>query len=137
MNKQALLIRRFNYDIIGKNFDDINLPSKYEYQDDDTLVKQIVDFFKNGSDLIYPAKSFFVGIVYAKCMEVTYNEDFYKMLDDPTLLFDDKYFIRYKDAQDIYDQVIEQIDLDHILELPSTQKTVEYFQKEFTIGGMI
>lgn len=135
MNEQAILIRRFNYDRF--KFDDVNLPHTYEYQDDATIVKQVVEFFNTESKLIYPAKAFFVAIVYAKCMEITYNEDFYRMLDDPTLLFDDKYFIRYSDAKDIYDAIIEQIDLDHILELPSTQKTINYFNQEFTIGGMI
>lgn len=135
MNKKAILIRKFNYATI--KFNDVNLPSKYEYQNDELLVEQILKFFKEGSELIYPAKSFFVGIIYAKCMEITYNEDFYKMLDDPTLLFDDKYFIRYSDAQDIYDEVISKLDMDNLLKLPSTLKTVNYFKEEFTIGGVI
>lgn len=133
MKEEAVIIRKFNYDLI--KFNDVNLPSKYEYSTDEELVEQVIDFFKNGSKLIYPAKSFFVGIVYAKCMEVTFKDDFYKNLNDPTLLFDDKYFIRYSDAKDIYDSIIAELDMDNVLNLPSTQKTVEYFKQEFTIGG--
>lgn len=112
-------------------WDDVNLPHTENYVD---IVDQIVNFFNTESQLIYPAKAYFVAIVYAKCMEKYFFEDFYKMLDDPELLSDDKYFVTYENDKNTYDSVLVLLKKD-ILSYPSTQKTENYFKKEFLIGA--
>lgn len=112
-------------------WDDKNL----EYTIDTKDVKsQVVDFFKHGSKLVYPAKSYFVAIVYAKCMEKYFNQDFYVNLDDFELLVDDKYFVTYSNDQKLYDEILEEIG--DIWQYESINKTVEYFKKEYMVDEM-
>lgn len=109
-------------------WDDINLPYIFDYNNIDV---QVIDFFKNGSKLIYPAKSYFVAIIYAKCLEKYFQEDFYESLNDTELLSDDCYFSIYSQNKDIYDNIIENIG--DIWQYDSIMKTVTYFKKEFLI----
>lgn len=110
-------------------WDDKNLPHTYNYNN---ITEQIIKFFKYGSELIYPAKSYFVAIVYAKCLEKYFDIDFYESLNDKELLPDDCYFTIYNDSKDIYDNVIENIG--DIWQYKSINKTVNYFKKEFLIN---
>ena len=59
--------RKLSYLI--NTFDDIDLDYIYIKQSKEDLVKLIIKFFNTESLLIYPAKSYFVAIVYAKCIE--------------------------------------------------------------------
>ena len=112
-------------------WDDKNL----EYTVDTKDVKsQVVDFFKNGSKLVYPAKSYFVAIIYAKCMEKYFNQDFYVNLDDFELLVDDKYFVTYSNDQKLYDEILEEIG--DVWQYESINKTVEDFKKEYMVDEM-
>lgn len=115
------------------DFDDIDLDYKEEYIDDEHLIETIVNFFETESQLIYPAKSYFVAIVYAKMLEAYFDIPFYEALNTEDLLIDDVYFRRYKDHQCIYDKVLKAIP-ENFLELPSTEKTRKYFLQEFLIG---
>jgi hypothetical protein len=118
--------RKLSYLI--NEFDDIDLPHRHIDITDQELVKMIVHFFKTESLLIYPAKSYFVAIVYAYCLEKYFNENFYSVLDDPELLIDDMYFIPYSRHKYIYNRVLEQIG--DIGQYDSINKTVEYFKQE-------
>lgn len=115
------------------DFDDIDLDYKEEYIDDEHLVETIVNFFETESQLIYPAKSYFVAIVYAKMLERYFDIPFYEALNTEDLLIDDGYFRRYKDNPYIYDEVLKMVP-EEFLELPSTEKTRKYFLQEFLIG---
>lgn len=64
------------------------------YFNNDNVEDQVVDFFLTESELIYPAKSYFVAIVYAKCLEKYFGGSFFEYLNDPELLPDDTY-LRY------------------------------------------
>lgn len=110
-------------------WDDINLPYTINLNNID---KQVIDFFENGSELIYPAKSFFVAIIYAKCLEKYFNINFYDSLNDMDLLPDDKFFIPYYQDKPTYDKIIENIG--NIWQYDSINKTVDYFRKEFLIN---
>ena len=66
-------------------------------------------------------------------METYFGVDFYSALDDNQLLINDKYFTVYSQNKQLYDEVIEQIGKDDILNYRSTSKTVEYFKKEFLV----
>ena len=109
-------------------WDDVNLP---HIIDNKNIIDQVINFFKTESELIYPAKSYFVAIVYAKCMEKYFNVPFYEALDDKELLFDDFYFKPYSESKEVYDKIIENIG--DIWYYRSIDKTVDYFKKEFLI----
>lgn len=115
------------------DFDDINLDFKEKYIDDEHLVETIVEFFQTKSELIYPAKSYFVAIVYAKMMEKYFDVPFYEALNTEDLLIDDRFFKKYDDSMYVYDKVLEEIP-ENFLELASTEKTRKYFLQEFLIG---
>ena len=112
--------------------DDIGLDYIYIKQSKEDLVKLIIKFFNTESLLIYPAKSYFVAIVYAKCIEKYFHINFYDALNDKELLPDDKYFKTYKESKDIYDKVLESID--NIYKYDCIDKTVKYFKQEYLIN---
>ena len=113
-------------------FDDIGLDYIYIKQSKEDLIKLIIKFFNTESLLIYPAKSYFVAIVYAKCIEKYFHINFYDALNDEELLPDDKYFKTYDESKDIYDKVLESID--NIYKYDSIDKTVKYFKQEYLIN---
>lgn len=115
------------------NFDDYYLSYAEIKMNNKQLVDTVVDFFNNGSKLIYPAKAYFVAIVYAKMLEKHFNIPFYEGLSQDDLLIEDKWFIPYKKSQDTYDAIIKQIP-ENFLTLKSTEKTRQYFSEEFLIG---
>ena len=115
------------------DFDDYHLPYTEIKMNNKQLVDTVVDFFNNESKLIYPAKTYFVAIVYAKMLEKYFNIPFYEGLSQDDLLIEDKWFIPYKKSQDTYDAIIKQIPED-FLTLKSTRKTRQYFSEEFLIG---
>lgn len=112
-------------------FDDIDLDYIYIKQSKEDLVKLIIKFFNTESLLIYPAKSYFVAIVYAKCIEKYFHINFYDALNDNELLPDDKYFKTYNESKDIYDKVLESIG--DIYQYDSIDKTIKYFKQEYLI----
>ena len=112
-------------------FDDIDLDYIYIKQSKEDLVKLIIKFFNTESLLIYPAKSYFVAIVYAKCIEKYFHINFHDALNDEELLPDDKYFKTYNESKDIYDKVLESIG--DIYQYDSIDKTVKYFKQEYLI----
>lgn len=109
-------------------WDDVNLPYIFN---NDNVEDQVVDFFLTESELIYPAKSYFVAIVYAKCLEKYFGGSFFEYLNDPELLPDDTYFKIYSQDKSTYDNIINRIG--DIWQYPSICKTVNYFKKEFLI----
>ena len=113
-------------------FDDIGLDYIYIKQSKEDLIKLIIKFFNTKSLLRYPAKSYFVAIVYAKCIEKYFHINFYDALNDKELLPDDKYFKTYNESKDIYDKVLESID--NIYKYDSIDKTVKYFKQEYLIN---
>lgn len=112
-------------------FDDVDLPCTYVDCSDDELIELIILFFKTESSLIYPAKSYFVAIVYAYCLHKYFNEDFYRVLDDKNLLPDDIYFVPYSSNRFVYDKVLKQIG--DIIKYNSIEKTVKYFKQEMLL----
>ena len=124
--------RKLSY--LYNDFDDINLPYTVRaYNSDEALVKEIVSFFINGSELIYPAKSYFVALVYAKLLEKYFGVDFYTALEDKELLPDDIFFVTYNNSREIYDSVLKIIG--NPLDYEAAEKTKKYFYQEFMIDG--
>ena len=114
-------------------WDDVNLPYEHQDMSDDAIIKIVLKFFKEGSELLYPAKSYFVAVVYAKMLNKYFGVDVYEALDQPDLLPDDKYFTQYKYSRYIYDNILANIE-DPIEQYPGTAKTLQYFKEEFLIG---
>ena len=104
-----------------------------KYSSDEELVNEIVDFFISGSKLIYPAKSYFVAIVYAKLLEEHFNENFYDCLNYKELLPDDYFFVPYNRNRNVYNAVLSRIG--NPLEYKAAEKTKEYFYQEFLLYG--
>lgn len=112
------------------DFDDYNLP--YEYNEKE-IIKTVISFFLTESKLIYPAKSYFVAIVYARMMEIYFDIPFYSALNIDDLLIEDNYFIPYRKAKEIYDAIIKKTGI-NIEKYSSSKKTINYFKEEFLIG---
>ena len=100
--------------------------------DDTFLLDTIIDFFKYGSQLLYPAKSYFVAIVYSKCMNKFFGIDFLDALDSPDLLPDDEYFVRYRDNSLFYDIILDVIG-DVWQYSDSIKPTIDYFKAEYLL----
>lgn len=130
-NVEDFLLEQRKLSYLINNFDDYNLPCSHQFLSNKELVNQVIEFFKTESLLIYPAKSYFVAIVYAYCLNKYFNQDFYEILDDKDLLPDDKYFIRYSENHIVYDKIIQSIG--NIWQYKSIEKTVKYFKQEFLI----
>lgn len=102
---------------------------------DPLLVELIVWHFEEPvPGLVYPAKAFVVAIIYAKLLEIYFNELFHDSLNDPTLLYNnDRFFVPYSQAPGVYDAVLQRISLDFNTKLPQIQATINYFLEEFLI----
>ncbi|MGN1394121.1 MAG: hypothetical protein ACI4V7_08875 [Succinivibrionaceae bacterium] len=130
MNKTLLEKRQLSY--LLHEWDDINLPYTVNYKN---IPNQVIKFFKTESKLVYPAKTIFVAIIYAKCLEEFFKVPFYEALDDDDLLPDDKYFKDYKYSKykKEYDKIL--LKIGNIWQYDSILKTIYYFKKEFLIDG--
>lgn len=130
MNKTLLEKRQLSY--LLHEWDDINLPYTVNYRN---VPNQVIKFFKTESKLVYPAKTIFVAIIYAKCLEEFFKVPFYEALDDDDLLPDDKYFKDYKYSKykKEYDKIL--LKIGNIWQYDSILKTIDYFKKEFLIDG--
>jgi hypothetical protein len=102
---------------------------------DENIIENSIKYFKT-IDLgwVYPAKSYVVGICYAKWINEYFSEDFYKTLNDPLLLFNnDPYFLPYETDKYTYDSIIKEVGFD----FDETQGIVpdikEYFLKELLL----
>lgn len=110
--------------------DDVNLDCCENF---DKIPQTVIEFFDTTSELIYPAKSYFVSIVYAAALHKHFGGQFIDYLSCFDLLPYDNYFKPYSETSDIYDEILKYIDIKNILTLPSTQKTYNYFLQEFGV----
>lgn len=104
------------------------------------IVEEAIAYFKSPrSELVFPAKSYAVAIIYAYLIQKHFNTEFYTSLDDHDLLGgNDKYFVRYSSSKKIYDEIIESVqvfgpDFCLNLQLEQIATTVYYFNLEFGI----
>lgn len=120
-----------------KQFDDYNLERiVYNSITDSELVEQIYNFFVSGSTLTYPAKSYFVAIVYAHCMHACFGMNVVDALTCTDLVIEDDFFVPYNTkSKPIYDAVLNKLEvcLCPVTWMQSTKKTVDYFKEEFLI----
>lgn len=125
--------RKLSY--LMHQFNDYDLPHTIQKdQSDERTANLVVQFFFSQSELIYPAKSYFVAIVYAKLLEQYFKIPFFSGLNQNDLLIEDPWFQPYPKKKELYDKVLEQIPEDFI-KLEACQKTIAYFKEEFLIGA--
>lgn len=121
----------------NKTFDDENLEYKYFELNNEQLFNIIIDFFETESRLVYPAKSYYVAIVYAWLLNKYFGEDIKVALNyDDLLNYDDQFFVKYSNNKELYDKLLDTIieKLDKGDYNNSIKKTVGYFNKEFLIN---
>ena len=106
---------------------------------DDEIADQVIEFFIEGSVLVYPTKSYFVALVYAACM-LKYFPKYFDNIIDPLRCYDlldnDDFFRPYSEkTRSIYDKVLQYLEQHRIeiLDYVSTKKTHNYFREEFLI----
>jgi len=83
----------------------------YDILISDDIINDAVDYFKNEElGFIYPAKSYVVAICYAHWLSKDFKEDFYKLLNDEELLYNnDPYFKTYNQDKNTYDEIIKRV----------------------------
>jgi len=101
------------------------------------IIDNAVKYFTEDPGWIYPSKSFVVAICYAKWLSKEFAENFWEVLDDPELLYNnDPYFVPYKYSKmskEIYDTIINNVGLG----FDETQGVIpdirNYFKDEFML----
>ena len=102
--------RKLSY--LFKEFDDTNLARiVLNFATDDEIADSVIEFFVEGSALVYPPKSYFVAIVYAACM-LKYFPEHFKDIVEPLkcvyLLDNDDFFSPYMSkTAPIYNKVLQ------------------------------
>ena len=126
--------RQLAYKLYNNLF--VDLGNQYQIIDEQTdqqLTDQVLDFFNNGSKLIYPAKFIFCNIVYSYYLNKYFKLDFYQCLDDQTILDDSPCVCLYSQRRNVYDNVLKQV-LPKIETFDSIIKTRKFFKQEYLIN---
>jgi hypothetical protein len=114
----------------SKYEDDLN--DKYIELNTDIVGNAVKYFTTTELGWIYPAKSYVVGICYAKWISEIYSENFYELLNDEDLLYrNDPYFITYNQNKKDYDAIIKIVGLNFDESAGIIPDIKEYFIKEF------
>ena len=87
--------------------------------------------------MFYPGKTYAIAIMYASWIEDEFGGEFYDILDDSELLFDDEDFVPYSKDKETYDKIIRYVDWlnDNAKyeNLPYLKQTRQYFEQEFML----
>jgi hypothetical protein len=122
------------------------LNNKYEDDLNDKDIELNADIVENAvkyfttTELgwVYPAKSYVVGICYAKWISELYSENFYDLLNDGDLLYgNDPYFTPYNQNKKDYDAIIKIVGLNFDENIGIIPDIKEYFIKEFNYDYQI
>lgn len=132
-------VRQILYNKLNE-FDDNLMGLDYLIIDDPNEIARVgADYFLKPMDLlIYPSKSFSVAIIYAHLLKEYFAEDFFNSLNSEDLFCgNDRFFIPYDSAKDIYDVILTKINYNSNFKLNfglfQIKKTVDYFKSEFSV----
>lgn len=127
--KKWKLNQHIYHRLVRSHADDLN---HLKVTFDENIVESAVAYFEGKSlGIVYPAKSYFVAICYAKWLNQDFGDDFKQALDEADLLFtNDPHFTRYSQAKAIYDGIIEKIGLDFDETIGIIPIVREYYLKE-------
>jgi hypothetical protein len=102
-------IRQEIYHRVNHEFDD-DLNTKEIVLSDDIAGNAVLYFNQRDVGWIYPAKSYMVGICYARWLSEHFGGDPIDYLEDSTLLYNnDPYFVNYSRDPKIYHTILESI----------------------------
>ena len=102
----------------------------------DNIIRDAIKYFTTTElGWVYPAKSYVVGICYAKWLNQYFAEDFYESLNDVDLLFgNDPYFVPYEKDKNAYDEIINIVGFNFDETLGIIPDIKKYFIEEFLIN---
>tara|TARA_B110001454_G_scaffold16145_2_gene14638 strand:- start:50917 stop:51330 length:414 start_codon:yes stop_codon:yes gene_type:complete len=132
--KKWKINQQIYHKLTDKHSDDLNtLSIRY----DSNIAKSTVSYFRGKTTgLVYPAKSYFVGICYAKWIQQDFGDSFKDNLDDAELLFkNDPYFKRYSEAKDVYDQILSIVGLNFDESVGIIPVVRQYYLNEIQLKG--
>ncbi len=115
--------------------DDIEI---MEHADSYTITAMVAKYMQGyiPEKVIYPAKSYFVALVYARLLRDHFDEIPLMVLNDPDLLFgNDPHFQTYHDAQHIYDAILNVFGWDFDLTLGEIPDVQSYFMDEVMLAS--
>ena len=102
------------------------------------LTKDLIDYFTiELEDLIYPAKSYAVAIIYGILLNKYFNLDLYTALRDEELfLGTDQYFVPYSRSPKAYDETLAYLKQNNLwdiesIDLSQVKTTIWFFHQEF------
>lgn len=125
-------IRQEIYHRLNTEFDD-DLNTKDVEMSDDIVNNAIRYFQEKNIGWIYPAKSYMVGICYARWLSEYFGGNALEYLKDQELLYNnDPFFKNYNLDKETYDKILHEIDQWNFDETGGMVPDVkEYFMKEF------
>lgn len=140
-----------NWKINQKIYHTLNQNFADEYGDEDIelmnnptideIIQTVKDYISGWvpEKVVYPAKSFFVAIVYARLLRDYFDENPLESLSDQDLLYgNDPYFIPYNagtESQLIYDSVINEYTWEFDLSKGEIPDVSNYFYEEIIKPG--
>jgi hypothetical protein len=134
MSKPEWKILQEIYHRLNVNFTDD--ASNFDIEINDDIINNAVKYFKQRDiGYIWPAKSYMVGICYAKWLSKEFGGNPLDYLSDPELLYNnDPYFKSYDDDSDTYNKILDKIGSWDFDESAGVVPDVrQYFIKEFDI----
>lgn len=130
---QEWKVRQEVYHRLHKEHDD-DLKN-FEVHISDTVVEDAIRYFKSRDiGWVYPAKSYMVGICYARWLSEEFGGDPLEYLDDPDLLYgNDPYFCEYSKDPETYHRILNELGWDFDDSDGLCPDVKEYFKQEFMI----
>lgn len=103
----------------------------------DNIVGDAIAYFTQDEvGWLYPAKSYMVGICYSRWISEIFGGDFYEILNDKELLFNnDPYFKCYSEDRETYDAIINIVGLNFDQTKGYVSDVRVYFEEEFLLKG--
>lgn len=108
MEKEWKIRQALYHKLNGDYTDDLK---KVKIEINKNIVENAVRYFYNTDmPFIYPSKSYVVAICYAYWLSKDFGEDFYELLSDKNLLYDnDPYFKTYEEDNNTYDEILKKV----------------------------
>jgi hypothetical protein len=108
MEKEWKIRQALYHKLNGDYTDDLK---KVKIEINKNIVENAVRYFYNTDmPFIYPSKSYVVAICYAYWLSKDFGEDFYELLNDKDLLYDnDPYFKTYSEDTKTYDEILKKV----------------------------
>jgi hypothetical protein len=129
-------VRQEIYHRLNKEYDD-DLKNFKAIINDDVVGDAVKYFTTRDIGWVYPAKSYMVGICYAKWLAEEFGGEPLDYLMDPELLYNnDPYFKPYQEDTDTYNKILDRIGSWNFKETTGLVPDVkQYFIKEFGIDN--